>query len=88
MIVRHVFVHGRVQGVGFRYSLARQAQSRGVAGSAANRPDGAVEVVLEGEQEAVESLVRWCEEGPRGAVVERVDVSEEQPEGQRGFATR
>ena len=88
MIRRRLIVHGRVQGVGFRYSLARQAQSRGVAGLAANRPDGAVEVVLEGEQEAVESLVRWCEEGPRGAVVERVDVSEEQPEGLRGFATR
>jgi len=88
MIRRRLIVHGRVQGVGFRYSLARQAQSRGVAGSAANRPDGAVEVVLEGEQEAVESLVRWCEEGPRSAVVERVDVSEEQPEGLRGFATR
>jgi len=88
MIRRRLIVHGRVQGVGFRYSLARQAQSRGVAGSAANRPDGDVEVVLEGEQEAVESLVRWCEEGPRGAVVERVDVSDEQPEGLRGFATR
>jgi len=88
MIRRRLIVHGLVQGVGFRYSLARQAQSRGVAGSAANRPDGAVEVVLEGEQEAVESLVRWCGEGPRGAVVERVDVSEEQPEGLRGFATR
>ena len=88
MIRRRLIVHGRVQGVGFRYTLARQAQSRGVAGSAANRPDGAVEVVLEGEQEAVESLVRWCEEGPRGAVVERVEVAEEQPDGLRGFATR
>ena len=89
MIRRRLIVHGRVQGVGFRYSLARQAQSRGVAGSVANRPDGAVEVVLEGEQEAVESLVRWCEEGPRSAVVERVEVvSEAQPEGLRGFATR
>ena len=87
-MAKHLLIEGRVQGVGFRYSLARQAQSRGVAGSAANRPDGAVEVVLEGEQEAVESLVRWCAEGPRGAVVERVDVSEEQPEGLRGFATR
>ncbi len=88
MIRRRLLVHGRVQGVGFRYSLARQAQSRGVAGSAANRPDGTVEVVLEGEAEAVESLVRWCEQGPRGAVVDRVDVTEEQPEGLRGFATR
>jgi acylphosphatase len=87
MIRRRLIVRGRVQGVGFRYSLARQAQSRGVAGSAANRPDGTVEAVLEGEPEAVESLVRWCEEGPRGAVVDRVEVSEEQPEGLRGFAT-
>jgi len=88
MIRRRLIVHGSVQGVGFRYSLARQAQSRGVAGSAANRPDGAVEVVLEGEPAAVESLVRWCEDGPRGAVVQRVEVSDEQPEGLRGFATR
>jgi acylphosphatase len=87
VIRRRLVVHGFVQGVGFRYSLARQAQSRGVAGFAANRPDGTVEIVLEGEPEAVESLVRWCEDGPRGAVVSRVDVSEEQPEGLRGFRT-
>jgi acylphosphatase len=87
MIRRRLIVHGLVQGVGFRYSLARQAQSRGVAGSAANRPDGTVEAVLEGEPEAVESLVRWCEEGPRRAVVDRVEVSEEQPQGLRDFAT-
>ncbi|HET7555214.1 MAG TPA: acylphosphatase [Gaiellaceae bacterium] len=87
MIRRRLTVHGLVQGVGFRYSLARQAQSRGVSGSAANRPDGTVEVVLEGEPDAVESLVRWCEQGPRGAVVRRVELAEEQPEGLRGFAT-
>lgn len=87
MIRRRLTIHGLVQGVGFRYSLARQAQSRGVSGSAANRPDGTVEVVLEGEPDAVESLVRWCEQGPRGAVVRRVELAEEQPEGLRGFAT-
>ena len=87
MIRRRLVVHGRVQGVGFRYSLARQAQSRGVAGSAANRPDGTVEAVLEGEPDAVESLVRWCEQGPRGAAVERVEVFDEEPEGLRSFAT-
>jgi len=87
VIRRRLIVHGRVQGVGFRYTLARQAQSRGVVGSAANRPDGTVEVVLEGEPEAVESLVRWCEDGPRGAAVGRVDVTEEEPEGLSGFAT-
>jgi acylphosphatase len=89
IVVRcNVIVHGRVQGVGFRYSLARRAESRGVAGWAANRPDGTVEVVLEGERDAVESLVRWCEQGPPGASVERVEVSEEEPEGLTGFATR
>jgi acylphosphatase len=87
VIRRRLVVHGYVQGVGFRYTLARQAQSRGVAGYAANEPDGTVEVVLEGEPDAVESLVRWCEGGPRGAVVDRVEVAEEQPEGLRGFAT-
>ena len=87
MIRRRLIVHGFVQGVGFRYSLARQAQSRGVAGYAANEPDGTVEVVLEGEPDAVDALVRWCEQGPRGAVVERVEAFDEQPEGLSGFRT-
>ncbi len=81
-------MHGRVQGVGFRYSLARAAELRGVSGWAANRADGTVEVVFEGAPEAVESLTRLCEEGPRSAYVERVEVADEQPEGLRGFAAR
>ena len=88
MVRRRVVVHGRVQGVGFRYSLARAAESRGVAGWASNRPDGTLEAVFEGEPEAVESLVRFCHEGPRGAEVERVEVFEEEPEGLTRFDTR
>ena len=88
MVRRRVVVHGRVQGVGFRYSLARTAQTRGVAGWARNRADGTLEAVFEGEPEAVESLVRFCHEGPRGAEVERVEVFEEEPEGLRRFETR
>ena len=88
MIRRRVLVHGRVQGVGFRYSVARAAQSRGAAGWASNRPDGTVEAVFEGEPEAVESLVRFCRDGPRGAVVDRVEVVEEEPEGLRSFGIR
>jgi acylphosphatase len=82
---RRVLVHGRVQGVGFRYTLARAAQSRGVAGFARNRPNGTVEAVFEGEPETVESLVRLAHEGPRGAFVERVEVFEEEPEGLSRF---
>ena len=85
---RRVLVHGRVQVVGFRVSVARRAEQRGVAGWVRNRPDGAVEAVFEGEPEAVESLVAFCREGPRGASVDAVDVTEEGPEGLSWFDLR
>jgi acylphosphatase len=88
MVRRRVVVYGRVQGVGFRYSLARAAEGRGVAGWARNRGDGTLEAVFEGEPEAVESLVRFCYEGPRGAEVERVEVFQEEPEGLTRFDAR
>ena len=58
------------------------------AGWVTNRPDGAVEAVFEGDAEAVESLVRFCREGPRGAEVDRAEVLEEQPEGLASFEIR
>jgi acylphosphatase len=88
VIRRRLIVHGRVQGVGFRWAIARAAESRGVSGWAANRADGTVEAVLEGDPDAVESVLRLSREGPRGARVERVDVAEEEPEALRGFVTR
>lgn len=88
VIRRRVVVHGFVQGVGFRLSLARTAGSRGVAGWVRNRADGSVEAVLEGEPPAVESLVRWCGDGPRGAEVSEVEVIAEEPEGLGGFTVR
>jgi acylphosphatase len=87
-ISRRVLVHGRVQGVGFRVSVARRAEQRGVAGWVRNRPDGAVEAVFEGEPDAVASLVEYCRDGPRGASVERVDVTDEDPEGSASFEVR
>ena len=82
---RHVLIYGFVQGVGFRFAVQRAANSRGVAGWVRNRPDGAVEAVFEGEREAVEALVSFCRQGPRGAEVERVDVRNESVEGLAGF---
>ena len=83
-----MIVHGFVQGVGFRVSVARRAADRGVAGSVRNRPDGTVEAVFEGQPDAVESLVRFCREGPRGALVTDVDVAEEPPEDLAEFELR
>ena len=88
MIRRRLIVHGRVQGVGFRWAIARADESRGVAGWAQNRADGTVEAVLECDPDAVESVVRVSKEGPRGAQVDRIEVLEEEPESLRGFATR
>jgi acylphosphatase len=85
MVRSRVIVHGRVQGVGFRFSLARAADARGVAGWARNRPDGTLEAVFEGDPDAVKSLVRFSQEGPRGAEVDRVEVFEEDPEGLSRF---
>jgi acylphosphatase len=88
VIRRRVIVHGRVQGVFFRDTTRRMAQSRGVAGWARNTPEGTVEAVFEGEAEAVEAMIRSANEGPRGAIVERVEVIEEEPEGVAGFDVR
>ncbi len=88
MVRKRVVVHGRVQGVLFRDTARRLAAQRCVAGWARNAPDGTVEAVFEGEPEAVERLVDFCRVGPRTAVVERVDVADEEPERLRGFEIR
>lgn len=83
-----VIVHGVVQGVFFRDSTRRMAQREGVSGWVCNRRDGTVEAVFEGKPEAVEQLVRFCSQGPRGAVVERIERFAEPPEGLTGFSVR
>jgi acylphosphatase len=88
MVRRHVVVHGRVQGVFFRDSTRERARAHGVAGWVANRPDGAVEAVLEGDPEAVERVVRFLQTGPPSAEVERIETSDEEPEGLSGFSVR
>jgi acylphosphatase len=88
VIRRRVLVRGFVQGVGFRYSAAAVARTRGVAGWIRNRPDGAVEAVFEGEDDAVESMLEWCERGPRGAEIDAVEVSVEPPEDLQRFEIR
>ena len=70
----HVYVHGRVQGVSFRVNTRRNAQLFGVKGWVKNCDDGSVEAVFEGEKAAVDNIVKWCKQGPTGALVQRFDV--------------
>jgi acylphosphatase len=85
---RRVVVHGRVQGVFFRDSLRRLAEREGVSGWARNTSEGTVEAVFEGEPDDVERLVSFAKIGPPDAIVEAVNVSQEDPEGLTGFSIR
>jgi acylphosphatase len=86
VIRRRLVIHGRDQGVYFRDSLRRRALQANVAGWARNNRDGTVEAVLEGEEGAVDRLVAFCHDRPRGATVDRVEVHSEAPENLQGFA--
>ena len=88
MIRRRVVVHGFVQGVFFRDSVRRHALTAGVTGWVRNNRDGTVEAVFEGEDAAVERLVGFCRDGPRGARVDRVELEIEEPEGLQAFLVR
>ena len=80
--------YGRVQGVFFRDATRDEAERRGVAGWVANRDDGAVEAVFEGDAGSVEAMVDFCRRGPARADVDRLDEAEEEPEGLSGFEVR
>ena len=69
-------VSGRVQGVFYRASTQQQAQQLGVKGYVRNLPDGAVEIDVEGENDAVEKLLEWCKRGPQLANVTHIEKQE------------
>jgi acylphosphatase len=78
----HAFLQGRVQGVGFRAFVVEKAFALGVKGWTRNRWDGSVEVVAEGEQTTLESLMSALHRGPRMSIVTKVDVNWETPTGE------
>ncbi len=77
----HMVVSGVVQGVGFRYFVARRAESRGLSGWVRNLFDGRVELVAEGERALLEELVHDVRIGPRAARVDDAVVTWELPVG-------
>lgn len=87
-MARRVLVSGRVQGVFYRASCAEQARAAGLAGWVRNLPDGRVEAMFEGDDDAVERLVTWCRSGPPRAAVTDVQVEDVEPDGASAFDVR
>ncbi len=75
----HIFIEGRVQGVGFRHFTRTNAQKEGVNGWVKNLPDGRVEAIFEGSEDQVQTMIDLVKEGPRASRVSNVDVEWETP---------
>ena len=87
-VARRVVVRGDVQGVFYRDTCLREAESCGVAGWVRNLPDGSVEALFEGSERDVDQMVDWALAGPRKASVESSDVHEADPSGLTRFEVR
>lgn len=74
MITQRLRIHGRVQGVGYRDALRREAELRGLTGWVRNRTDGSVEALIQGSAEHLQQLVAWARRGPPAARVAQVQV--------------
>ena len=88
-VTAHLRITGRVQGVGYRYSLLNEAVAAGLTGWVRNRHDGSVEAVLQGTREAIDKVIAWSRKGPPASRVDDVEVSLD-PESRRygGFEQR
>ena len=89
-MIRHynIKVKGKVQGVFYRASTKDKAMELGVRGFVKNMPDGSVYLEAEGETEALEQLVEWCQKGPDKAIVEEVSREEGEIKNFEGFKVK
>lgn len=86
IINRIVIITGKVQGVFFRGSTREMAERSGVKGEVKNMPDGSVQLIAEGDEEAVEALIAWCHYGPPRAEVKEVRIKEGIIKGYKDFS--
>ena len=78
--LRHVTIRGRVQGVGYRYFVEREAQLRDLEGWVRNRRDGSVEAVFSGPADAITAMIAACRRGPSSARVDAVQDEAANPD--------
>jgi len=87
-LTRRLLIHGRVQGVFYRAWSAEQARALGLKGWVRNRRDGSVEMLIDGDADAIDTMIARCREGPPAAAVERIDVEESDEPAPPGFESR
>jgi acylphosphatase len=87
-MAKHLFIRGRVQGVGYRAAMCDEANRRRVNGWVRNRRDGTVEAFVDGDPESVAALIDWVKLGPPGAKVMDVVAIETDGEDFSGFDWR
>lgn len=80
-----ISVTGKVQGVFFRDTTQRVASRLGLTGFVRNQPDGSVYIEAEGDENSLQQLLTWCQDGPQHAAVENVSHSELRPVGDKSF---
>ncbi len=88
IICVRVFITGRVQGVGYRYSTVQEAQKLGIRGWVRNRLDGRVEAIFEGAEPLIEQMLQWCHQGTSSATVTDVTVETVEPQFYQGFEVK
>lgn len=71
---KHIFISGRVQGVGFRHFIKKNAEALGVKGWVKNLPDGRVEAIFQGSEEQIDEIIQRCKKGPVAGFVQDIKV--------------
>lgn len=78
-------IHGQVQGVYYRSSAQKKAQELGLKGWVRNETDGTVTAVAQGPEAALEEWIKWCQTGPKRAIVTQIDREDRTPENFTDF---
>jgi acylphosphatase len=87
-VSKRIIVSGKVQNVGFRFYTAKTAQEFNIEGFVKNEPDGTVYIEAEGEEEAMEGFISWCQRGPQWARVDQFSIQEQPVMGYKGFKVK
>jgi acylphosphatase len=74
-----ILIEGRTQGINFRYYTQQQAQKLGLAGFVRNLSDGRIEIDAQGDDESVEEMLTWCQEGPQSAQLKSILFRYDEP---------